>query len=301
MIPLFDLHCDTLLEAYNLGSSLEHNILHISLEKSSVFSPYFQVTSIWSDNNLTDDEAFFKTTKVINHYKSNGIVFLTNVKAQANGGFILGIEDARLLNNSINRLEQLHKLGTRILTLNWKNTSCVGGGFNTDEGLTDFGIDIVKKCAKLGIIVDLSHSSSKVFNDVINLAARLGFSPIASHSNSFSVCNHKRNLTDEQLRSLISLNSVVGISLVNEHVNLNGATKYDLIQHASHILSLGGENLLCLGCDFDGCTNLVQGIYGIEDLEALFSFFTQEFGYKIAKKIFFENAYNFFSINLKGG
>lgn len=301
MVPLFDLHCDTLLEAYNLGCSLEHNLLHISLDKASVFSPYFQITSIWSDKNLTDDEAFIKALKIAQHYKSSGIKFITDVNALTNGGFILGIEDARLLNNSLDRLEQLYQLGARVLTLNWKENSCIGGGFNTDIGLTDFGVEVVKKCAELGIIVDLSHSSNEVFHNVTNLVSRFGFSPIASHSNSFSICSHKRNLTDAQIRSLISLSSVVGISLVSEHIDLSGATKYDVLKHVSHILSLGGENLLCLGCDFDGCTNLVQGICGIEDLEALFSLFTQEFGYDIAKKIFFENAYDFFSKNLKGG
>jgi hypothetical protein len=66
------------------------------------------------------------------------------------------------------------------LTLNWKGVSCIGGGWDTYVGLTPFGLDVVKNCFKKGIVVDLSHSSENVQNEVISLAQSFNVSPIFS-------------------------------------------------------------------------------------------------------------------------
>ena len=136
MISLFDLHSDTILEAYNQGCNIYDCNLQISLKKANKFSPYKQVTSIWSDYRLDNDEAFEKALKVIDYYKHLGFNF-------DGSSFILGIEDARLLSGDISRLDTLYKFGLRVLTLNWKGFSIIGGGFDTDSGLSDFGKAVV--------------------------------------------------------------------------------------------------------------------------------------------------------------
>ena len=279
MIPLFDLHCDTLLCAYDSKKNIYNCNLHISLDKVNIFSPYVQVAAIWSDYRLSDDEAFVKAVNVIKFYSELGLNFIAKPTNKTINGFILGIEDAKLLNNDISRLDTLFSLGLRVLTLNWRDVSCIGGGYNTSFGLTEFGKLVVKRCAQLNIIIDLSHSSPEVFYDVLSLKNKYNFTPIASHSNSFSVCSHKRNLTDEQFQALINAKSIVGLSLVNEFLGSDSNLK-NIIKHTEHFLSLGGENTLALGCDFDGTTNLPSGITSISDLSKLYSLFTCEFGKK---------------------
>ena len=211
--------------------------------------------------------------------------------------FILGIEDARLLNGDLFRLDKLHSLGVRVLTLNWKGNSIIGGGWNTSLPLTDFGKAVIKRCKDLGIIIDLSHSSFEVFKDTIRLAGDLNFVPIASHSNAFSVYNHKRNLTDEQFKALRDLKSIVGVSFVPEHLGENASIN-TLIRHINHFLKLGGENTSAFGSDFDGVDSLPNGINSLDSMHTLYSTLVCEFGEKITNKIFYENAYSYFERNL---
>ncbi len=298
MLPYFDLHNDTLEIAYDKCTSIFDSSLYASLDKTSIFLPYIQVASIWSDYHLTEDEAFSKSLKVLSFAKNQNIEIITNFHQPISRAYILGIEDARLLNNDLSRLDLIYSLGVRVLTLNWKDVSCIGGGWNTHIGLTDFGKLVVKRCAKLGIIVDLSHSSIEVFNDTISLSDELGFSPIASHSNAFSVCNHKRNLTDFQLKELFKRKSIVGISLVGEHLG-DRANVDKVITHIEHLLCLGGENSICLGCDFDGTDDLPTGISSISDIEKVYYCILSRFGHNLSKRILFYNAFSFFESNLK--
>ena len=297
MLQLFDLHCDTFLELYKKGQKIKNNKLHISLDNASDFSTYVQVGAIWSDYKLTNNEAFEKCLLVIDYIKKQNINLITNLNNLSKSNFILGIEDARLINYDLSRLDALYSLGVRVLTLNWKDNSHIGGAWNTSLPLTDFGKSIIKRCCDLGIIVDLSHSSLEVFNETTNLAKSFAFSPIASHSNSFSICSHKRNLTDTQFKVLCELKSLVGISLVNEHLG-DSASISTIIKHINHFLEMGGENTIAIGSDFDGVETLPKNIHTIKDLNLLYPALSKEFGENIAKKIFFENAYSYFKRNL---
>lgn len=298
MIPLFDLHCDTLLELYKKKENFKDNSLHISLKKLQNYSVFLQIGAIWSDHRLNDNEAYFNCLNVINYVKTQGINVIDNLNSIEKYNFILSVEDARLLNYDLNRLDTLYSHGVRVLTLNWKNNSCIGGAWNTSCSLTNFGKDVIRHACKLGITIDLSHSSLETFWNAIEICDKLGFSTIASHSNSFSLCNHQRNLNDDQIKKLSSLHGLIGISLVPEH--LGSCANIDtVIKQVEHFLELGSENCLCLGCDFDGTDSLPCGINSVEDLPLLFDKIKTEFGNKIAKKIFFENAYNFFKKNLR--
>lgn len=299
MIPLFDLHCDTLLELYKQNKNIKNNDLHISLEKTSSFSPYVQICAIWSDASLSNDEAFEVYKNVVN-YSKNQLQFSINLKNTTDKCFILAVEDARILNGNLERLDSLFNDNVRILTLNWKENTVIGGGWDTDSHLTDFGKKTVKKCFEIGIIPDISHSSINTANDVFYLAEQFKKPVIASHSNSYSVCDHKRNINDEQFNWLVKNNSILGISLASEHLSKNNqATIKNILDHIEHFLNLDGENTICLGCDFDGVSSLPQKICSINDLTLLYGEIIKRFGKIIAQKIFFKNAYNFMSKNLK--
>ncbi len=298
MIPLFDLHCDTLYEIYKRKENIKENSLHISLKKAQIFSKYLQIGAIWSDYRLSNDEAYENCLRTIKYTKSQEIRILDTIGIHNENGFILAVEDARLLNGYIERLLELYSMGVKVLTLNWRDDGCIGGGWNTNSPLTDFGKNVVLKSCELGITIDLSHSSEEVFWEALKICENLGKSPIASHSNVYAVHNHKRNLNDNQIEAISSNNGLIGICLAAEHLGVN-ADIDTVIKHIDNFLELGCSNCLSLGCDFDGVSNLPCGINSISDLPLLFYRIEEEFGKKIAKKIFFENAFAFFERNLR--
>ena len=299
MIPLFDLHCDTLLELYKKNEDIQKNSLHISFEKAKNFNPYIQISAIWSPSSLFDEEAYQNYIKVRDYLIRQNIYFATSASGLRQKTFILAIEDARLLNGKIERLYDLYNDGVRFLTLNWQGSSIIGGAWNTTYGLTQFGKEVAIKCFDLGIIPDISHSSIKTSEELCELCSTFKKPLIASHSNSFSICNHKRNLNDNLFKNVVKMNGLVGISLAKEHISSsNIVTSDDVLKHIYHYLSLDGENTIALGCDFDGVSALPIDISSISELEMLYYKIESSFGERIAKKIFFYNAYNFIRKNL---
>ena len=293
MIPLFDLHADTLGEMYKKKEALSKNSLHISYESAKKFKPYVQVMAIWSDFRLNNDEAFESFFGVFNYARWQGLSFARKLSEIKDRALILAVEDARLLNGDITRLDTLYQSDVRILTLNWRGESIIGGGWDTENGLTTFGKEAITRAFSLGIIPDVSHSSLKTSFEAVELASEQNKPIIASHSNAYGVFNHKRNLTDELYLEIKRLGGLVGVSLVPEHLG-NDASVSSVLDHIYHFLSLGGENTVSLGCDFDGVSSLPNGIKGIRDLDVLYFELEKEFGREIASKIFYYNAYIFF-------
>ena len=296
MTPLFDLHCDTLYEIYKKKVSFDSSSLHVSNAKIFSYNPYVQICAIWSDYRLSNDVAFQNYKNCLEYSRNVGFDFTVSKRQ-----LLLSVEDARLLNGYLTRLDQLYDDGTVSLTLNWKGESCIGGGWNTTSPLTPFGIDVITRCCEKRIAVDLSHSSYEVQVQALNLAEHYNISPIFSHSNSYTICNHKRNLTDDIAKEIANRNGLIGLSMCCEHIsNKKPATIYDVIKHASHFLSLGCGSCLALGCDFDGISALPIGISGVDDLAKLYVLFTKEFGTIVANDIFYNNSHKYFSKLLEG-
>lgn len=297
MIPLFDLHCDTLHELYLKNEAFDINSLHISKCKAQNFAPYIQIFAIWSDYSLSNDDAFVNFFNVLKYAKKNGLSFSSTPILRQNTS-ILSVEDARLLNGDIKRLDTLYGCGVKELTLCWKDISIIGGAWNTMAGLTDFGYEVIKRCFELRIIPDISHASIITSENAIECAKLWKRPIIASHSNSYTVCHHKRNLSDELFSEIIKIGGLVGICLAGEHISTNNPSIKDILNHIYHYLSLGGEKIICLGCDLDGVSSLPSEISTIKDLSKLFLEVEKNFGRDFAIKLFFENAFKFFSKNL---
>ena len=294
MIPLFDLHCDTLLKVYSNDYSLYTSPLHISFDKCS-FSPYLQIMAIWTDDALSNADGYKQCLNIIEYVKNQGIIFSTTIDSSDYPTLFLSIEDLRIIEADISRIDQLWSLGVRLITPFWRDESVLGGAWNTNFGLSSLGKSALNHMLSLGIIPDISHASRSSTEGIFELCADTNVIPIASHSNSFSVCNHKRNLLDIHFEYLVRIGGVVGISLCPEHLSSDGyASISTILNHIYHYLSLGGEDNICLGCDFDGISSLPLGISNISDLSSLYRSICDEFGEIIAQKIFYNNAYSFF-------
>ena len=208
-------------------------------------------------------------TKAKEEFKKNNLKLILNLdeleSVKTHGG-ILALEDARSLEGDINNLQEFYDFGVRCIALAWNDDNDVISGANTknDTGLTYFGRQVVSEMNRLNMIIDVSHASQKSFWDILEVSD----SPVlASHSNCCSQCRHVRNLKDDQIKALIRCGGVMGINIApffleeNEHK----ATIKSVIRHIDHALSLGAENNLCFGSDFDGIDSTPNGFNSAKD------------------------------------
>ena len=295
-MDIIDLHCDTLTEIEKRGCGVGDPALMITPEKAAPFDRYVQVGAIWSHYSLSDEQAWERFDRVVDLYKSLDGAFpvcLPPEALQKKRAVILAVEGARLLAGDISRLDHLYERGVRIMTLCWKGTDCIGGSWDTDEGLTAFGREVVERCFELGIVPDVSHASRKVTAEVIAAARERGKTAIASHSNSYALCAHGRNITDGEFRDIAALGGVVGISMFPPHLAGDRADIGDVLRHIEHYFSLGGEKVVVLGCDLDGIGPNPDDIADISDLPKLYDAIAGRFGEDAAKRVFSENAREF--------
>ena len=309
---LIDLHCDTISRLQKNNAILKRNGYHISLDKLSQYDHYSQIMAIFISNKLSDEQGYCYFHEAYGYYMSQLAVHYDKVVHTTDGTCIpeswhnnkhplfLSVEDARILNNDITRLDNLHRKGVRFLVFMWSGSTCIGGSHNTNEGLTDFGRQVMNRCFELGIVPDVSHASEQTTSDMIEIAKQHKKPIIASHSNSYAVYPHSRNLRDSHFKAICDLGGLVGISLCTSH--LSGASSVnvdDVIKHIDHYLSLGGENIISLGCDLDG-TDLPNGFDDVRDVIQIADKMSQ-LGYSdtLINKLFWQNAKEFFEKNIK--
>lgn len=120
-------------------------------------------------------------------------------------------------------------------------------------GLTEAGKRLVRRAHALGVAVDVSHASDRAIADVLTLARETSGVVVASHSNARAVCDHPRNLTDEQLRGIARTGGVVGLNLHSPFV-VRGrpATLADVVRQVKHLISVAGAEHVAIGADFEG-------------------------------------------------
>lgn len=296
-MKLADLHCDTPLEMYKHDCNLKNDLLHVSLTHTDAFEAYIQCAAIWSDYRLPAEEAFDIFKKAAKDFRTKtGSLLCTDGKklTDSSTAFILCVEDARILCGNMDRLFQLYLEGVRILTLVWKGHSEIGGGWDTDEGLTPFGHSVVEACFALGIIPDVSHGSWALCKDVLKMAESAGKPIIATHSNAYAVTHTSRNLPDAIFRKIAETGGVIGISLCPAHLTADSVcTSDNVLQHMEHYISVAGENAVCLGCDFDGIDETPEDLYNISCMESFYDKVSRQLGSRTADKIFFDNAFHF--------
>ena len=144
----------------------------------------------------------------------------------------------------------------------------------------------------LRILPDVSHASEPLFWDVLeNTRGPV----IATHSDAKALCSHPRNLTDQQFLALKQRGGLVGLNFYPTFLADSGKGEaVDILRHAEHFLSLGGEEVLAMGSDFDGA-DMPSGITGIESMEYLAELFARH-GYSddLIDRIFYQNSFRFF-------
>lgn len=140
---------------------------------------------------------------------------------------------------------------------------------NTHHGVSDFGRQVISEMNRLGIMVDLSHAHEKSFYDALELSTQ----PIVcSHSSCRALCDHPRNLTDDQMRALAAKGGVMQVTFYHGFLVKDGeATVVDALNHLDHAIQVMGIDHVGIGTDFDGD----GGVRGMADASEVVNFTRQ--------------------------
>lgn len=310
-MDFFDLHCDTITTAMHYSGQLTDNHLAVSFPKNKEIKRHCQCFAIFCPDVISGDDAFNYYTMAKHFFQNQLLEYpeyleqvenTENIKRIAETGktaALLTVEGGRVLGGKIERLEELHKDGVKMMTLTWNGENEIGkGSVEQDFGLKPFGIDVIKEMERLGMIIDVSHLSDAGLSDVL---ANVSCPIAASHSNLRSVCGHRRNLTDEFFKEIVRRKGIIGINFYKAFLNDDEekATLNDILKHIEKMLMLGGEDSVCMGSDYDGC-DVVAGIEYMNEVPKLYDIICKEFGAEIADKIFWNNAFRFFTTGTRG-
>lgn len=186
---------------------------------------------------------------------------------------MIGIENGIALDGKIENLQHFAERGIVYMTLchNGDNDICDSASRSnqTHGGVSAFGEQVIREMNRLGILVDMSHAGEKSFYDALDISAK----PIVcSHSSARALCDHPRNLTDDQMRALAAKGGVAQTTIYNGFLRKDGeATIRDVIEHLEHAIDVMGIDHVGLGTDFDGD----GGVPGLANASELINFTRQ--------------------------
>ncbi len=197
---------------------------------------------------------------------------LYRLKAAGQHAIMVGIENGYAIGQDLSLLRHFkeeHGIVYMTLCHNGNNDICGSARPREGEaleGISAFGTEVIAEMNRLGIMVDLSHASERSFYDALDISQ----TPIVcSHSSARALCDHPRNLTDDQLRALAARGGVVQVTFYNGFLRTDGeATILDAVAHLNHMIQVAGIEHVGIGTDFDGD----GGVPGLASASELINF-----------------------------
>ena len=152
-----------------------------------------------------------------------------------------GIENGYAIGKELSNIERYRNMGIVYMTLchNGDNDVCDSArGCGEHGGLSDYGKAVVSEMNRVGMMIDLSHAAESTFWQVLELSRK---PVVCSHSSCKALCNHPRNLSDEQLRAIAAKGGVVQITMYSGFLREEGeATLHDFMAHLEHAIEVAG-------------------------------------------------------------
>ena len=194
---------------------------------------------------------------------------LWRLKQQGKRAIMLGIENGYAIGKDLSKVEAFRKRGVVYMTLchNGDNDICDSAkGKHEHGGVSEFGKQVIEEMNRVGMMVDLSHAGEESFYDALQISK----TPIVcSHSSARALCDHPRNLTDDQMRALAQAGGVAQVTFYHGFLKKEGeATILDAIEHLNHMVNVMGIEHVGIGTDFDGD----GGILGCASASELINF-----------------------------
>ncbi len=179
---------------------------------------------------------------------------LYRLKREGRKAIMLGIENGYAIGHDLTRVEHFRKRGVVYMTLchNGDNDLCDSARKSTNEhkGISLFGSEVINEMNRLGMMVDMSHAAESSFYDALDISA---VPIVCSHSCCRSLCDHPRNLTDDQMRRLAAAGGVMQVTLYHGFLSqATDASILDAVAHIRHAVDIMGIEHVGIGTDFDG-------------------------------------------------
>ena len=235
---LVDTHNDIPTTAIDKGVRFDQNLknkTHSDLQRMKEGGVDVQLFSIWCDGNKQNPYAWanreIDTVLAWTNRNPQGMVQTFNAKEiyaavkEKKLAVMFGVEGGHMIENDLNKLDALYKRGVRYMTLTWNNstdwaTSALDETTKADslkhKGLTDFGKKVVQRMNELDMMVDLSHVGEQTFWDAINTTTK---PVIVSHSCAYTLCPHRRNLKDDQIKAVGKNGGVIHLNFYSGFID----------------------------------------------------------------------------------
>ncbi len=236
------LYCCYLKKDFSYIEKIKKDITDVEGMISNLY--FMNKEEMLEELQIKDIDVFEMFKVSTNLYKEN----FSNLKT------IFSIEGCDYIKDE-KELVNLYNLGLRNILLVWNNKNKYGSGNKTDKGLTNLGKIFLKKAVELGISIDMSHMNKNTFWDTIKFLKELkkdNLFPkvIASHSNCYSICKHKRNLDDEQILAIKELDGLIGLVLYGPFINEEEKDlEINFLKNLKHLESLIGIDNIMISTD----------------------------------------------------
>ena len=197
---------------------------------------------------------------------------LCQLKHEGRKAIMMGIENGYAVGMDISNVGKFRNRGIVYMTLchNGDNDICDSAkGSNEHGGVSQFGAEVIREMNRVGMMVDLSHAAESSFYDALEISS----TPIVcSHSSARALCDHPRNLTDDQMRRLAQAGGVAQVTFYNGFLKKEGqASIIDAVNHLNHMVKVMGVEHVGIGTDFDGD----GGVPGLASASELINFTRQ--------------------------
>lgn len=176
---------------------------------------------------------------------------LERAREQRQVGFIMGFLTSTTIEDDVRLLTIVHRLGIRVMHLTYQRSNLVGDGCGDrkDGGLTHFGVQVVQEMNRLGILIDLSHSSYRTAMDAISVSE---MPVVFTHTAVRALNDHMRNASDEQIRAIAAKGGMIGIisgKFLRADIDVVGSTVDDYLNHVDYVAKLVGVDHVGIGLD----------------------------------------------------
>ena len=256
-MKLFDLHCDTAYRMRVETLPFCDSRLQVNAGALSLFSEVVQVFALWTGGKGNKGDVAGIVQAELSQVPGLIAAGLRQVTdpADAKVGeqcFMLSVEGGEVFEPGLHTVQLYRDKGVRMAALLWNNENALGYPAKSGDkrGLTDYGLQVAREMQRVGMAVDVSHLNEAGFYD---LFAKTDRPPMASHSCCRALCDHFRNLTDEQLRLRLREGGCVGVNFYPHFLSEDGKADAALVaRHIDHICQLGGAEIVGFGSDFAG-------------------------------------------------
>lgn len=275
---VIDSHCDTpsyLLRGRDLSlDNADAQVDFPKLRAGGVDASFF---ALYTPAELSSDEAAARVLKMAAYTldavsREKGVEMAYSpediITNKSNGliSILFGMENGSPVGDSLPMLRLFYRLGVRYMTLTHNGDNLLGDAACEGthwHGLSPFGREVVVEMNRLGMIVDVAHCSDETFYDCIKVSSK----PVVStHSCCRALANHRRNMTDDMIRTMSNHGGVIQINFYPLFLSDSEVPRpcvKEVVDHIDHAVKVGGIEHVGLGTDFDGIEVTPEGLENI--------------------------------------